>query len=388
MCLKPVFLCVSFAFATVNGAAFAQSWHDLVADMQVAAKDIAEIALAQVPQIAALAGQPVIEFVSAELGSGRVVKGAPYTATAVSETTQTLMDGNRIQRRSTQRLARDGEGRTRTERVARDGTVVSVVINDVVAQRRFVLTPARKSVLELPAGHAQMKSPRFRAPGEESSAAPVSPAAPAPPHPPASMSSDEARSWAEQMRAWAHSMSNRWRTDAEHARHIDRDGQTRTVVRADGERRSSVVFPPIDGREIHMDVVRVIEAPPVLAVQGATPAIAPMPPLPPLPLVMLPPGDGVTTSLGTRDFDGVRSDGTRTTWTIAAGRVGNDKPIEVFSERWYAPELMLVVHTRHFDPRSGETTYRLTDLKRGEPDAALFKVPEDYEQRGQRRKQK
>ena len=30
------------------------------------------------------------------------------------------------------------------------------------------------------------------------------------------------------------------------------------------------------------------------------------------------------------------------------------------------------------DPRSGVTTYRLTNLKRGEPPADLFKVPSDY----------
>lgn len=43
---------------------------------------------------------------------------------------------------------------------------------------------------------------------------------------------------------------------------------------------------------------------------------------------------------------------------------------------------MLVVATRHVDPRSGETSYRLVNLKRGEPDAALFKLPGDYELRG------
>lgn len=33
------------------------------------------------------------------------------------------------------------------------------------------------------------------------------------------------------------------------------------------------------------------------------------------------------------------------------------------------------------DPRAGENAYRLTQLKRGEPDAALFKLPADYEVR-------
>ena len=34
--------------------------------------------------------------------------------------------------------------------------------------------------------------------------------------------------------------------------------------------------------------------------------------------------------------------------------------------------------TRHSDPRAGETTYRLTNISRAEPAAALFQVPSDY----------
>ena len=34
--------------------------------------------------------------------------------------------------------------------------------------------------------------------------------------------------------------------------------------------------------------------------------------------------------------------------------------------------------TRHSDPRSGETTYRLTNIVRAEPAASLFQVPSDY----------
>lgn len=103
-------------------------------------------------------------------------------------------------------------------------------------------------------------------------------------------------------------------------------------------------------------------------------------------MIAPPPGQGVTTPLGARQFDGVRADGTRTTWTIPAGRIGNEKPIEIVSERWYSPELMLVVATRHADPRSGETSYRLVNLKRGEPDAALFRLPGDYELRGPKKR--
>jgi hypothetical protein len=67
---------------------------------------------------------------------------------------------------------------------------------------------------------------------------------------------------------------------------------------------------------------------------------------------------------------------------IEAGKVGNEKPITITREVWTAPELMLTVSSRDFDPRSGEVNYRLTNLKRGEPDAALMKVPADFGQPG------
>ncbi len=47
--------------------------------------------------------------------SSKPVIGAPYTATAITETTQVLADGNRIVNKSTALLARDNQGRTRRE---------------------------------------------------------------------------------------------------------------------------------------------------------------------------------------------------------------------------------------------------------------------------------
>ena len=43
------------------------------------------------------------------------MKGAPYSAETVIESTQTLADGNRINRRRQGRVYRDSEGRTRRE---------------------------------------------------------------------------------------------------------------------------------------------------------------------------------------------------------------------------------------------------------------------------------
>jgi len=97
---------------------------------------------------------------------------------------------------------------------------------------------------------------------------------------------------------------------------------------------------------------------------------------------LAPRGPGVTQPLGTREIEGQRAHGERTTWTIEAGRVGNERPIEIVREVWTAPDLMLTLSSRDFDPRSGEVNYRLQQLRRGEPDAALMRVPQDYRKAG------
>ncbi len=86
----------------------------------------------------------------------------------------------------------------------------------------------------------------------------------------------------------------------------------------------------------------------------------------------------VKEQLGKQNIEGVEAEGTRTTVTIPAGEIGNERAIEIVSERWYSPELQLVVMTRHSDPRSGETTYKLTNINRAEPAKSLFEVPSDY----------
>jgi hypothetical protein len=82
--------------------------------------------------------------------------------------------------------------------------------------------------------------------------------------------------------------------------------------------------------------------------------------------------------LGKQNIEGVEAEGTRTTVTIPAGEIGNERAIEIVSERWYSPELQLVVMTRHSDPRTGESTYKLTNINRSEPAKSLFEVPSDY----------
>jgi hypothetical protein len=83
--------------------------------------------------------------------------------------------------------------------------------------------------------------------------------------------------------------------------------------------------------------------------------------------------------LGTRQIEGVSAEGTRTTMTIPPGQIGNIGPIEVVTERWFSKELQEAVLITRRDPRSGETTYRLTNIVRSEPPPDLFMVPPDYE---------
>jgi hypothetical protein len=86
----------------------------------------------------------------------------------------------------------------------------------------------------------------------------------------------------------------------------------------------------------------------------------------------------VTTSLGTQTIGGVTAEGTRYTRTIPAGQIGNVKPIVVVTERWYSPDLQMVVMTKRSDPRSGDTVFQMTGIARTEPAATLFQVPADY----------
>jgi len=87
--------------------------------------------------------------------------------------------------------------------------------------------------------------------------------------------------------------------------------------------------------------------------------------------------DGVE-SLGSQIIEGVLAQGKRTVTRLPAGAVGNSAPLELTVETWYSAELQVVVLGKRNDPRVGEITYRLTNIKRAEPASSLFEVPADY----------
>ena len=86
--------------------------------------------------------EQAIERVAVE---SRITPGAPYAADAVTESVQVLSDGNRIARKTTTRIYRDSEGRTRREQLSPTGDVQSVSISDPVAGSTYVLNPAAKT---------------------------------------------------------------------------------------------------------------------------------------------------------------------------------------------------------------------------------------------------
>lgn len=72
------------------------------------------------------------------------------------------------------------------------------------------------------------------------------------------------------------------------------------------------------------------------------------------------------------------ADGTRITRTIPAGTIGNEHDLKIVSEIWYSKDLQMVVMSKHTDPRMGESTFKMTNITRTEPDATLFQVPAGF----------
>ncbi|HKS43324.1 MAG TPA: hypothetical protein VJX74_22105 [Blastocatellia bacterium] len=250
-------------------------------------------------------------FIASEMGfGGKVVKGSPYSAQAITEAVQTLADGNRIVRKTTASVYRDSEGRTRQDQsvgnigpyaVAGEPRQV-IFINDPVSNVNYVLDARDKTARKM--SFSRIESFQRKA--------------------------DSDKATAEKMATVDMAISNA------------AGGASVTVA---GPRR-----PPMRDK--------------VWVGEGNTFNIQLKEPK--------------TESLGKQMFDGVEAEGTRETTTIAAGEIGNELPINITFERWYSPELQVVVMSKHTDPRVGENTYRLTGINRSEPSRTLFELPSDY----------
>jgi hypothetical protein len=140
-------------------------------------------------------------------------------------------------------------------------------------------------------------------------------------------------------------------------------------VLPEGETRMVTITDPVSRVHLSLDPAR------KTAVRSSPPAPPPANQAKPGPIR---PADVRIEQLGTKTYEGVPAEGTKTITTLPAGTVGNVRPIEIVSERWYAPQLRIVVFSRRSDPRFGETSYWLTNIKRAEPAASLFQIPADY----------
>jgi len=245
-----------------------------------------------------------------------LVKGSPYTAKAITTTTQTLSDGNKITHTNEVQLARDSEGRTRREqnlaelgpwKTNNTGSVIT--INDPVAHTRYELHREGDKTF----GSKTTSLERTRV-----------------------------------LEAKAKMMA-----DAQaHEGHGSGVGVGVGVGDEPGVGRNIVIV--TSGNE--SDVVRYkTEAD---ANQNKNVKVE---------------------DLGTQTVEGVSAKGTRKTITIPAGQIGNEQPINIVSETWFSPDLQLTVMSKRNDPRVGETEFRMTNIQRVEPDASLFQPPPGVE---------
>lgn len=102
----------------------------------------------------AMGAGDAMDFIGFEAGlGGKTVTGAPFTATISVQRSQTLSDGNQINRTTTGTIARDSQGRVRREMTlpaigafatTSEGAPHVIFINDVVAGTQYILEPDRK----------------------------------------------------------------------------------------------------------------------------------------------------------------------------------------------------------------------------------------------------
>lgn len=226
-----------------------------------------------------MSSMATVSYVSAEFSSeGKQVKGQPYSADTSTESTQTLSDGTKITNKTTARIFRDSEGRTRREQALRSVGPWStanvpqslVFINDPVSGTNYVLDTDNKTVRKTTISNA----------------------------------------------------------NARHVTHAVPRSETLTLTHSPAKDKDNVAFK--------------------------------------------------NESLGKQTVEGLVCDGTRTVLTIPAGQIGNDRPIEVVTEKWFSPDLQVTVMSKTTDPRMGDTLYRLAGISRSEPAHTLFEVPADY----------
>ena len=283
------------------------------------------------------AARKVATEVAARVPLEQAVKSAPYAAETLVEGTQQLADGNRIVRKTTGRVYRDGEGRTRREEDRPNGAV-TISISDPVAGYSYSLDAQNKIAWRTPIGVGG-----------------------------AIMNKIEAAQTPTERRVYEE------RTNAEGQREVG----FRSVPMTEEEKqkveaaaRAARVAGAGDAqsRSVATEQEKVAAAGGGGVFVGRGGAVS-------MPRTRIPVTAG---PLEHKTIEGVAVEGRKTTTVIPAGQVGNEQPITITSEQWRSPDLNVLVMTRHSDPRSGDSSYRLLNVVRSEPDRSLFMVPADF----------
>ncbi|MDX2044517.1 MAG: energy transducer TonB [Acidobacteriota bacterium] len=326
-------------------------------------------------------------FVSSEMSfDNKLVKGAPFIADTENESVKTLADGNRIVHKNSGSIARDSEGRTRRENTinaigqfAGNESRKTITLNDPVAGAMFILEPDNRIARKM--GGVRSAVPAMKAVegaplGEAPKKINVSPSVlqgsaikkPAPTYPPIAKAAKATGAVQVQI------------TISEEGKVIDATAISGHPLLRDAavEAARQWEFKPttLSGQAVKVqgilhfnfelagDNANINNQNSVQAAQATR--------------MRMPAFNTNTESLGKQMIEGVEAEGKRTVTTIPVGAIGNERSIEIVSESWYSPELQTTVMSKRTDPTSGETTFRLTNIRRGEPDASLFQVPSDY----------
>ena len=164
----------------------------------------------------------------------------------------------------------------------------------------------------------------------------------------------------------------------------DTDGRTRREETAGQEQKSITIFDPMAAVSVSLNTSSKKAFKQAVHVPGDHPAGDRRGPGR-IPAERAAKGSGrhdqnrVVEDLGNQAIEGVQATGRRTTTTVLAGMIGNDRDLKIVDEVWFSPDLQVVVQSRHSDPRTGEVTYKLTNIRRGDQPHTLFEVPADYQ---------
>jgi ferric-dicitrate binding protein FerR (iron transport regulator) len=218
----------------------------------------------------------------------KVVTGAPYTADATSESVQVLADGNRIVRRTTSRVYRDGKGRTRRETLGPDGQIRAIVISDPAAGKSFAVDPGTNTV------HATGVATFVSEGGG---------------------------------RVETFTLKE---SPAGTARHISIQSKDESKSAQGVELKAPQ---PGEQESVQQSHVSSAGAMTWVTSEHASKGSAPK-----------------KEDLGQKSIEGLIAKGTRTTTEIPAGAIGNDLPIVVTGEEWVSVDLKVLVMTRHAIP--------------------------------------